>query len=48
VSGTVLVQIKPDTVGEDTEKFSVRLSDATGALMHPTRNVATGTISDDD
>lgn len=48
VSGTVLVQIKPDTVGEDTENFSVRLSAATGALMHPHRNIGTGTISDDD
>jgi hypothetical protein len=48
VSGTVLVQIKPDTVGEDLLQFSVRLSHATGALMHPTRYVATGTISDDD
>ena len=48
VSGKVLIPIKPDTVGEDTEKFSVRISHATGALMHPTRYVATGTISDDD
>lgn len=48
VSGSVVVQIKPDTVGEDTEQFSVRLSAATGALMHPTRNIGTGTISDDD
>lgn len=49
VSGTVLVQIKPDTVGEDVFlQFSVRLSHPTGALMHPTRYVATGTIIDDD
>jgi Calx-beta domain len=48
VSGVVLVRIKPDTVGEDTEKFTVRLSNPSGAVMHPTRFVGTGTISDDD
>ncbi len=48
VSRFVLVRILPDTVGEDTEEFYVKLSDATGAMIHRTRGVGTGTISDDD
>jgi hypothetical protein len=48
VSGFVLVRIKPETVGEDTEKFTVRLTSPTGATIHPSRGEATGTISDDD
>ncbi len=48
VSGVVTVRIKPDTVGEDTEKFTVSLSSPDGVALHPNRWVATGTISDDD
>jgi hypothetical protein len=48
VSGVILVRIKPEKVGEDTEKFTVVISDPHGAMLHPTRKVGTGTISDDD
>jgi hypothetical protein len=48
VSGVILVRIKAEKVIEDTEKFTVELSDPRGATLHPTRSVGTGTISDDD
>lgn len=48
VSGFVLVRIKPETVGEDTEKFTLKLSNPSGVTIHPSRGEATGTISDDD
>jgi hypothetical protein len=48
VSGVLLIRIKPELVGEDTEKFTVKLTSPSGAALHPTRSVGTGTISDDD
>jgi hypothetical protein len=46
VSGVMSVRIKPDTVDEPTERFTVRLSNPSGAAPH--RATATGTINDDD
>jgi streptogramin lyase len=46
VSGVVSVRIKSDTLDEPTERFTVRLSNPTGATLH--RTTATGTINDDD
>jgi hypothetical protein len=46
VSAVVMVRIRPDSVNEPNELFTVRLSDPEGAAIH--RAVGTGMVIDDD
>jgi hypothetical protein len=46
VSAILMVRVRPDTVDEPNETFTLTLSDPDGVVIH--RAVATGTIIDDD
>ena len=49
-TGTISVLLRDDSLNEDTETFTLTLTSATNATLSstPSRNQATGTISDDD